>query len=204
MKNIFLNIETVPLKILDENIKEYLMDKKINKEMRSLDANYSMIILIGVKVFGGDYRFFIGDEKEILKEFWNFLRNEKNFKIITHNGYKFSIPFLNVRSIVNNLDIMKINMNIWQMETSNHFDIMVFFSQYGNFINTNLDVLGRMNGVSVKGESIWGRDIERLYEEGKIDKIKEKCKRDLDILEKIYNKFFIKDRSVMEFGERNE
>ena len=102
--------------------------------------------------------------------------------------------------MVNNVEKVDINLNIWQMENSNHFDTMLFFSQNGVFINSNLDVLGKMNGVSVEGGGVMGRDVERLYGEGKMDEIKEKNKRDLEILEGIYNKFFVKDRSVMEFG----
>jgi hypothetical protein len=58
-----------------------------------------------------------------------------------------------------------------------------------------------LNGIKVSGEGISGRDRERLYKEGKMDMVKEKCKRDVEILEKIYNKFFVKDRSVMEFSK---
>ena len=202
MKQIFLDIETVPLQISDETVKGYLMDKKITKEMRSLDATYSKIVLICVKVLGGDCRFFDGEEKELLKEFWDFIRKEKNFKIVTHNGYKFDVPFLNIRSLVNGVDKVDINLNMWQMENSNHFDTMLLFSQNGVFINSNLEILGRLNGIEVSGEGISGRDIERLYKEGKMDMVKEKCKRDVEILEKIYNKFFVKDRSVMEFSRK--
>jgi len=203
MKQIFLDIETVPLKIVDETVKEYLMDKKISKEMRSLDATYSKVFLIGVKVFGGEFKFFSGEEKDLLKEFWDFIKKEKNFKIITHNGYKFDVPFLNIRSVVHNVEKVDINLNMWQMEKSNHFDTMQFFSQNGTFINTNLEILGKMNGVEVKNGKLSGRDIERLYNEGKMDEIKNKCKRDLEILEGVYNKFFVKDRSVMEFGKND-
>ena len=43
---LFLDIETVPVKIIDEFVKEYFMDKKISKELRSLNPNYSKIITI--------------------------------------------------------------------------------------------------------------------------------------------------------------
>ena len=44
MKFIALDIETAPLKIEHEEVKQYLMDKKISREARSLDPNYSKII----------------------------------------------------------------------------------------------------------------------------------------------------------------
>lgn len=196
MKFITLDIETVPIKIEHEDVREYLMDKKISKESRSLDANYAKIITIGLKVFNEPLKLFYGDdEKEILAGFWNFMKEFVNknplFKIITHNGYKFDIPFIILRSCVNNVEIPKnidINTNQWTMKNSNHFDTMIFFSYYGNFINPNLDVLCRLHGIDVPKGRIFGADIERVYKEGNWEKITEHCKQDIEILEKLFEK----------------
>lgn len=190
MKYISLDIETVPLEITQEDVKTYLMDKKISKERRSLDPNYCKIIVVGVKKRGEPARiFFDDDEKQLLQEVWGFLRANKDNMIVTHNGYKFDIPFMIVRSCVNNVELpFNINVNQWQMEKSNHFDTMVFFSQYGNFTNPNLDVLCRMHGIEVPSKRLMGVDIERLFKEGNLDIIKEHCKQDIEILEKLFEK----------------
>ena len=39
MKYLFLDIEVAPVEISNEHVKNYLMDKKISKEARSLDPN---------------------------------------------------------------------------------------------------------------------------------------------------------------------
>lgn len=189
MKNyVFLDIETVPMKIEHEDIKEYLMDKKITSGMRSLDPNYSKIIMICVKV-NDIIKVFSGDERKLLEEFWNFLSEHKNSVFVTYNGYKFDIPFLIVRSCINNIKIpIDINKNRWSMERSNHFDVMLFFSQYETFINPNLTLLANIHNIEIKGERFGGREVERFYNENEIKKIEEHCKQDVEILEGIFNK----------------
>ena len=190
MKYISLDIETVPFEITDEDIKTYLMDKKISKERRSMDPNYSKIVVICVKILGEDVKIFFDDsEKKILEDFWNFLKENKAFVLVTHNGYKFDMPFVIVRSCVNNVDIpVFVNMNRWQMETSNHFDTMLFFSQYENFTNPNLEILAKLNGIEVPTQRLSGADVERIYKEGDLEKIKERCQQDVEILEKVFVK----------------
>jgi predicted PolB exonuclease-like 3'-5' exonuclease len=191
MKYLFLDIETVPLKVENEHVREYLMDKQISKEMRSFDPKYSKIICIVVKFMDGEGKVFSNeDEKTLLEDFWSYLReNFRNATLVTHNGYKFDVPFLVVRSCLNNVDIpIDINRNRWQMEKSNHFDIMMFFSQYENFTNPNLEMFGKMHGINVEGERFFGADIEKLYNKGEINKIKEKCRQDVEILEKVFKK----------------
>ncbi len=186
MNYLFLDIETVPLQINDDYIMRYLMDKKLTDASRSMDPNYSKIIVICLK-YNNEIKLLTGEEKEILTLFWNFIK-ENNFIIVTHNGYGFDVPFIIVRSIVNNIATSsEINLNHWNMLKSNHFDTMLLFSQ-NIFTNTNLRIVARLNNIDFEDDGITGRDIERLYNEGKLDIIKEHCKKDIEILEKLFNK----------------
>jgi hypothetical protein len=65
MKYLFLDIETNNIEINDEYIMRYLMDKKLTDSHRSLDPNYSRIIIIGVKL-NKELRLLSGEEKDIL------------------------------------------------------------------------------------------------------------------------------------------
>lgn len=190
MGYISLDIETVPLEIKHEDIKSYLMDKKISKEARSMDPNYSKIVTIGVKPFDQEAKLFSGDdEKKLLEEFWNFLKENSSAVFVTHNGYKFDVPFIILRSCANAVEIpVAINTNRWQMENSNHFDTMLFFSQYENFINPNLEILGKMHGIEIPKERILGSEIEEAYKNGEWEKIKERCKCDVELLEQLFKK----------------
>ncbi len=184
-----LDIETVPIEIKDEDVKTYLMDKKISKESRSLNPTYSKIINIGIKPFGKEARLFSGEERSILQEFWDCIKSENNVIIITHNGYNFDIPFLILRSCVNKIKIpINININRWSMINSNHFDTMMFFSHYGTFVNPNLEILGNLNNIKLDNLRINGSDVERLYKEGRLDLIEKHCKQDVELLEEVFKK----------------
>jgi uncharacterized protein YprB with RNaseH-like and TPR domain len=184
MKYLFLDIETLPLEINDEYIMRYLMDKKLTDNVRSLDPNYSKIILIGAK-YENEFKLFTGEEKEILNEFWNFIKDKEI--IVTHNGYKFDVPFIIIRSIINNVKISKeINLNPWNMLKSNHLDTMMIFSQ-NVFANARLRILAKLNKIEFEDEGVTGKDIERLFKEENFELIKEHCKKDIEILEKLFN-----------------
>ncbi len=193
MKYLALDIETVPFEINHKDIIQYLMDKKISKERRSFDPNYSRIIVIAVKENEETKVFDNENEKLLLEEFWSYLKTKKDFILITHNGYKFDIPFLILKSCINEVKVpFSINLNKWQMENSNHFDIMQFFSQYETFTNLNLEILGKMHSIEVSGNRISSSDIEELYKNNELDKIKEKCKQDVELIDRIFKKLCLK------------
>lgn len=190
MRFAFLDIETVPLKIENEDVREYLMDHKINREMRMYNPNYSGIVCICLKFYNEESKiFFNEDEKELLNEFWDFIKlNFKDTVFVTHNGYGFDVPFINLRSIINSISIpFSFNMNKWNMETSNHFDVMLFFSNQGNFTNMPLNILAKINNIPVK-DGIIGSEIEKCFIEKDFDKIIERCKNDVELLERIFEK----------------
>ncbi|MEK6834922.1 MAG: ribonuclease H-like domain-containing protein [Nanoarchaeota archaeon] len=188
MKYLFLDIETAPLEITNEDVKNYLMDKKISKELRSFDPNYSKVIAVALKINDENVKVFHGeDEVEILKNTWEFIKESKAM-IVTHNGYKFDIPFLIIRSCINNILPLNISLNPWTMVNSNHFDTMLFFSGSGSFTNPNLEILAKLNNVEVEKERVSGVDIEKLYKSKEWEKIIGRCKQDVEILEKVFNK----------------
>ncbi|MBS3150543.1 ribonuclease H-like domain-containing protein [Candidatus Woesearchaeota archaeon] len=183
MDHLVIDIETVPLEITDETIKEYLMDKQVSKEMRSLNPLYSKIVCIVLK--GRGEIILTGDENDILGKFWNIAREYKTF--ITHNGYGFDIPFIVVRSAINKIKFSSIiQMNKFNMANSNHFDTLLFFNQNGVFTSTRLDVIARTLGIDVGENRFDGREVERLYREGKMDAIIKHCREDVEITEKVY------------------
>ena len=129
-----------------------------------------------------------GQEKEMLEQFWDNIKG-LNTTLVTFNGYKFDIPFIILRSILNNVKIpFSVNLNKWQMAKSNHFDVMLFFSQNETFVNPNLRILGKMHGIE-SDDKLFGYDIERLYRENKIEEIKKKCQNDIEVMEKLFLKF---------------
>jgi len=191
MNHLVIDIETTPLELKDEIIKEYLMDKQISKEMRSLNPLYSKIICICLKPNDKETIVLNGEnEKEILERFWFTVKDYSLF--ITHNGYGYDIPFIMVRSTINKLkSTINININKFQMKTSNHFDTMLHFNQNGAFLNPRLDIVAKTCNINIGENRFGGKEVERLYKEGKIEEIKQHCKEDVEITEKVY--LFIKN-----------
>ena len=97
MTYLVFDIETVPVEIKDEVVREYLMDKQISKEMRCLNPLYAKVICICLKPEDREMIILSGeDEKILLEEFWNIAENYNMF--ITNNGYGYDVPFLIIRS----------------------------------------------------------------------------------------------------------
>lgn len=187
-----LDIETVPLKIEDDDIIEYLMDKKFT---RGLHPVFSKIIVIGVKEEDEDPIIFYGDdEPEIIKKFWKFFYEKRPNLIVTFNGYKFDIPFIYIRSLINKIELtptVGINQNKWRLEQSNHYDLMLAFSGIDSFQWVSLEILCRMNGITVSDNRTDYEDIEESYKKSEWDPIIEHNKQDLVMTEELYKKILV-------------
>ena len=189
MTTAFLDIETTPLEFDNKEIVSYLMDRNIPRFSHPL---FGKIISIGIKKENEEPLMIYGnDEKEILTKFWEFMSENKIDKIVTWNGYGFDVPFLNVRSAMNQIKKTKnINLNKWRMSEvgSNHMDCMQFFSSTGEFQFIALEIACRLIGIEVPKDRVRGEDIEKLFRRGEWEPIINKNKEDLIILEKLYQK----------------
>ena len=183
---LIVDIETVPLEILDENIWIYLSEKATTRTMHPV---FSKIIVIGLKQPRLDPIMLSGNtEKEILNEFWKKVGEIKPIKFITYNGYKFDIPFILVRSAINNITpTIEINTNKWYMEDSNHYDCMLALSYKENFLNVALDIVCKMFSINVV-DKISGNEIEAYYKRNDWDPIIHRCLQDVILTEKLYKK----------------
>jgi len=187
MEYLVVDIETCPLKIPDDSVWVYLTEKVTRRDLHPV---FSKIIVIGTKEPNAQPETFDGDdEREILKKFWDYIAELKPKIIVTFNGYGFDIPFIYERSAINKIKpTMLINTNKWNMETSNHFDCMLFFSQYGAFINVAQAVICKMLGINVPSDMISGTQIEDYYKKGDWEPIIYHCKQDVIMAEELYKK----------------
>lgn len=189
MTTAFLDIETAPIDFTEPEINEYMKEKNIFSFSHPL---FGKIIAIGIKKEDEEPAIFYGnDEKELLIKFWKFMSEEKINKIVTWNGYGFDIPFINIRSVINEIKKTKnINLNKWKMSDigSNHIDCMQFFSSIGEFRFVALEIACRLMGVEVPKDRIRGDDIEKLFRNDEWEPIVNKNREDLVILENLYKK----------------
>lgn len=186
MSYLILDIETASIEITNKDIWKYLSEKAT---VRQLHPVFSKIITIGIKEPNNEPMIIYGDdEKEIIEEFWNKISILEPNVIVTFNGYGFDIPFILVRSSINNVSpTMNINTNKWNMERSNHFDCMLVFSHKGTFLNVAQDIICKTLSIDVL-DKIGGKEIEEHYIKKIWEPIKHHCTQDLLLTESLYKK----------------
>ncbi|MEM2934345.1 MAG: ribonuclease H-like domain-containing protein [Methanocellales archaeon] len=163
------------------------MDKDIDRKFHPL---FSKVILIGIKPRNQKSKFFYGDdESKILLDLWDYLRKSNLDLIVSFNGYRFDIPFLYVRSLLNEVKpSLPINTNKYNMDRSNHFDCMLALSHYDVFPWVSLEIACRMFKIEIPQCEVKGSQIRECYKNGKWEGIIKKCEADLTMLEKLYSK----------------
>ena len=186
LKYLTLDVECAPLKIDNLDVWIYLSEKAT---VRTLHPLFSKVISVALKEFDQEPEILFSDnEKQLLDDFWSKIAAINPDTIITFNGYGFDIPFLEVRSLMNNIQPTKqINTNKWNMEKSNHYDCMLALSSKGNFLSVAQDIICKMMGISVE-EKIEGTQIEKCYLKGDWKSINNRCGQDVIQTEQIYRK----------------
>jgi len=186
-KYLVVDIEVIPEKFENEEIKEYLMDKNFPRKMHPL---FSRILIIGLKATNSETELiYPKDEKELLIRFWSRLLELKPNTIVTFNGYNFDFPFIQVRSKIHGIKpSMEINLNKYKADTSNHFDCMQVLSINQTFLNVALEISCQVLGIEVPKLRRAGEEIPKLYDAGEFELIKEHCKQDVEMTEKLFLK----------------
>jgi len=111
-----------------------------------------------------------GTEKEMLDSFWKGAENYQEF--ITFNGRSFDVPFIMIRSAINNIrptkDLMSNRYLGSQKFGAVHIDLLEQLSFYGALRRKgNLHLWSRAFGIkSPKSGGITGDDVGRLFECG--------------------------------------
>jgi predicted PolB exonuclease-like 3'-5' exonuclease len=210
-KILFLDIETVPLVYkyseLGEAARE-LWDRKwqYNKEISpeqqysksGIYAEFSKVVCIGLGYYErGEFHVTTissTDEKEVLTNFSQFLRNKFNTEyhlLCAHNGKEFDFPFLCRRFLINDIllpNLLRIQgKKPWEIK---HLDTMDMW-KFGDIKNySSLNLLAHVFGIpSPKGDMDGSMVGKTYYEENNITKIAEYCKKDVITLARIYNRF---------------
>ncbi|MGE3063390.1 MAG: ribonuclease H-like domain-containing protein [bacterium] len=135
------------------------------------------------------YRFSVCTEKEIIKAFYDRIKNASKF--ITFNGLKFDCPFIALRaSLLGIKPTRSINTNRFRRdEHIDLFDVLTFF---GAIKGVNLEMYCKTYGVvNPKEDGLSGKDVQKFFNEKKYREIAEYCSRDVFSTYKLYKK--IKD-----------
>ncbi|MFY7811704.1 MAG: 3'-5' exonuclease [Flavobacterium sp.] len=202
---LFLDIETVPLyedfSQLPEIEKEYFDSKTKYQRGETLTedfyqkagiwAEFGKIVCISVGYFhlNKDIRqlrikSFVGDEKQLLKDFCNLLNNHfsaPQYLLCGHNAKEFDFPYISRRLIINGLPLPnKLNLfgkKPWEIS---HIDTLELwkFGDYKHF--TSLKLMAHVLGISSPKDDIDGSQVAMVYyKEKDIDRIVIYCQKDV-------------------------
>lgn len=211
-----IDIETLafPLESFDEPRQEYLLKFAETEEERaealqkmSLYPTTAHIIAIGMlnpdtahgKILlqtdgasdcrSGDeaIQFVIGNETEILQQFWQDVPRYDQF--VTFNGRGFDCPFLMLRSAILGVQPTR-NLMPYRYDASIHCDLLEQFTFYGTLRKFNLDFYCKAFGIeSPKAHGITGLDMKRLVEEKQFKEIAEYNLRDLMATAELFHRW---------------
>ncbi len=206
MSRVIVDIETIGRDFLDYDQKsqDYLLkyaqteeEKEMVKKSLSLHALTGEVVTIGmlnpdtgkgVVLFQnkgegiedfeeGGLLYEAGTEKEILEKFWDMVKVYK--QIITFNGRGFDIPFLMMRSAINEVRVSR-NFMGYRYNPKEHCDLMEQLTFYSATRKFSLDFYAKSFGIqSSKDAGIDGSMIGELYKEKKYLEVARYCARDL-------------------------
>jgi len=115
------------------------------------------------------------DEKHLLEEFWNFLHSLATLPILTGwNIRDFDLAFIRHRSAINGVH------SDWlrELRASWHRDMMLEVGGNGRSW-LKKDEVCEAYGIKSEQPNTTGRDVPKLFAEGKLDEIRAHCLDDI-------------------------
>lgn len=203
MNKLFFDIETIPAEkekheILKEIHKRKYDNKKETKtfeefvEETGLDGAFGRICCISYAINDDPVKTLFGDEKNILKNFWEIAWGIHLF--IGFNIMEFDFKFIFQRSIILGIRPSRSDLSFAKYKNYPIYDIIFEWSKWAFRSKISLDTLAKALGLkSSKGGEIEGKDVAKAYEQGKIKEICKYCEADVELTRKIYKKMIFEE-----------
>ncbi len=151
-------------------------------EKSSFDGTYSRIVCIGMILFSNEMEsrgavcWYGANERDLLRQFWARLGQERPSLFVTHNGLSFDFPFIKKRSIIHQVK-PTVEISLARFRTEPVFDTMAVWSNWETRGWVKLDVLARALGVETKSGS--GAQVAQMWANGQGKEIAEYCLQDV-------------------------
>lgn len=198
MKKLFLDIETLPAERDKKDLLQDIYDsdknngKKFKKSFDSfflqsgLDGSFGRILCIGIAVNDEPVDCLTGDEKEILKKFWEMASDVNLF--IGHNIFDFDMRFIYQRSAILGVRPTQ-DLSFARYRNNPIYDTMHEWSKWNMQDKIKLDKIAKAMGLtSSKDGDIDGSKVYEYYKKGKLQEIYDYCKRDVEVTREVYKK----------------
>lgn len=147
----------------------------------AFDGTYSRIVCIGLLEFSdqmeprGSVAWYGGNERELLRQFWSRLAQDRPTLFITHNGLGFDLPFIKKRSMIHQVK-PSMDINLAKFRTEPVYDTMAIWSNWDTRGWVKLDVLARALNVETKSGS--GEQVADMWERGQGIELARYCLQD--------------------------
>src|SRR5262245_65122804 len=121
----------------------------------AFDGTFSRIVCIGLLEFSdqmeprGAVAWYGANERELLRQFWSRLAQDRPTLFITHNGLGFDLPFIKKRSVIHQVK-PSLDINLAKFRTEPVYDTMAIWSNWDTRGWVKLDVLERALHVERK------------------------------------------------------
>lgn len=207
--NIFLDIETIPAgdeqhKVLKEiHAKKVADGRKVSDKFEeylaatSFDGAFGQIICIGYAIDDNLAEVLHGEEKQILKDFWQIAATARKF--IGFNNMDFDLRFIYQRSVICQV-VPTQNLSFARYRNDPIYDIMWEWRKWAKEPSVSLDTLAKALGIpSSKGGEIEGKNVWQAYKGGRLAEICEYCKRDVEVTRAIYRKMVFAEQQDLPF-----
>ncbi|MGA6829160.1 3'-5' exonuclease [Nitrospira sp. NS4] len=147
----------------------------------AFDGTFSRIVCIGLLEFSDQMEarsavaWYGPNERELLRQFWARLAQDRPGLFITHNGLGFDLPFIKKRSIINQVK-PSLDINLAKFRTEPVYDTMAIWSNWDTRGWVKLDVLARALNVETKSGS--GEQVAAMWERGQGLELARYCLQD--------------------------
>jgi predicted PolB exonuclease-like 3'-5' exonuclease len=158
--------------------------RRIEEELyakSAFDGTFSRIVCIGLLEFSDQMEarsaiaWYGADERELLRQFWMRLAQDRPTLFITHNGLGFDLPFIKKRSIIHQVK-PSMDINLAKFRTEPVYDTMAIWSNWDTRGWIKLDVLARALQVETKSGS--GEQVAEMWEKGQGLEVARYCLQD--------------------------
>jgi 3'-5' exonuclease len=157
----------------------------------AFDGTFSRIVCIGLLEFSDQMEarsavaWYGANERELLRQFWARLAQDRPTLYITHNGLGFDLPFIKKRSIINQVK-PSIDINLAKFRAEPVYDTMAIWSNWDTRGWVKLDVLARALQVETKSGS--GEQVAEMWEKRQCRELAQYCLHDTYVTYACYSR----------------
>jgi 3'-5' exonuclease len=154
-----------------------------------LDPTTGRVVCVGVFDADGAFErtFTDSSERDLLGSFWRFLAEVQPSLVVTFNGKRFDVPYLNIRSAIQGLaPEVVIPFEPWSRAP--HFDVREALEGDDRRRRGSLDYFCAIFGIASPKEEMDGSQVAGAFAEGRIDDIARYCLADCRATAALYRR----------------